>query len=203
MRSLSAAGRPARLRLRSLRSPGFQSRFLVPSRFPRGKVWAGDLKIGALEALRQAGLSHVTGDDRESQVTQLELIRGRQRTHLRLPPGRVICRPTLDAALMDAAKSAGAQVLTGAQATVGRTAQKTARSVTVVRNGREEMLSARVVICADGLSRTSVRHLPECVASVAPNSRVGIGAFLTGDFYVCANGQLTMVLSRHGYVGIS
>jgi flavin-dependent dehydrogenase len=191
------------LTARQLALAGLQTLLVDAKQFPREKVCGGYLNSRALEALRQAGLSHVTGDDRESQVTQLELIRGRQRTHLRLPPGRVICRPTLDAALMDAAKSAGAQVLTGAQATVGRTAQKTARSVTVVRNGREEMLSARVVICADGLSRTSVRHLPECVASVAPNSRVGIGAFLTGDFYVCANGQLTMVLSRHGYVGIS
>jgi flavin-dependent dehydrogenase len=48
-----------------------------------------------------------------------------------------------------------------------------------------------------------VRHLPECAASIATNSRVGIGATVSGDFEVCPFGQLTMVLSRAGYVGIS
>jgi 2-polyprenyl-6-methoxyphenol hydroxylase-like FAD-dependent oxidoreductase len=48
-----------------------------------------------------------------------------------------------------------------------------------------------------------VRHLPEFAASITANSRVGIGAVVTGDFDACALGQLTMVLSRAGYVGIS
>jgi flavin-dependent dehydrogenase len=104
---------------------------------------------------------------------------------------------------MDTAKSAGAKVRTGAQATVEPAVQDAARRITVMRDGQQESLNARVVICADGLSRTSVRHLPECAASIASNSRVGIGAFVTGDFDVCPVGQLTMVLSRHGYVGIS
>jgi flavin-dependent dehydrogenase len=115
----------------------------------------------------------------------------------------VICRTTFDAALMDAAKIAGAKVLTGVQATVDPTVRSSARSITVVRDGRQETLNARVVICADGLSRTSVRHLPECEVSIAPNSRVGIGAVVAGDFDACPAGQLTMVVSRVGYVGIS
>ena len=66
-----------------------------------------------------------------------------------------------------------------------------------------KVLNARVVICADGLSRTSVRHLPEFMVSTAADSRVGIGAVVTGNFDVCPIGQITMVLSHCGYVGIS
>jgi flavin-dependent dehydrogenase len=197
------AGPAGSLAARQLALAGKQTLLVDAKQFPREKVCGGYLNSRALEALRQTGLAHFAEDCRESHVTQLELVRGRQRTRFRLPPGRVICRTTFDAALMDAAKYAGARVLTGAQATVEPTVQNSARSVTVVRDGRQETLSARVVICADGLSRTSVRHLPECVVSIAPNSRVGIGAVVAGDFDACPAGQLTMVLSRHGYVGIS
>jgi flavin-dependent dehydrogenase len=197
------AGPAGSLAARQLALAGLQTLLVDAKQFPREKVCGGYLNSRALESLRQAGLPHATEGDRESEVTQLELIRGRQRTRFRLPPGRAICRTTFDSALMDAAKSAGATVLTGAQATVEPAVQDAARRVTVMRDGRQESRDARVVICADGLSRTSVRHLPECAASIAPHSRVGIGAVVTGDFDACPIGQLTMVLSRHGYVGIS
>jgi flavin-dependent dehydrogenase len=197
------AGPAGSLTARQLALAGLETLLVDAKQFPREKVCGGYLNSRALESLRQAGLSRLAGDDPGSQVTQLELIRGRQRTRFRLPLGRVICRTTFDSALIGAAKRAGVQILTGAQATVEATVQDSTRCVTVVRSGQQESLNARVVICADGLSRTSVRHLPECVASIAANSRVGIGAIITGSFDVCPFGQLTMVLSRVGYVGIS
>jgi menaquinone-9 beta-reductase len=197
------AGPAGSLAARQLALAGLQTLLLDAKQFPREKVCGGYLNSRALEALRQAGLAHLAGGRGESDVTQLELVRGRQRTRFRLPPGRVICRTTFDAALVDAAKSAGAQVLMGAQAAVDATVNSSARSVTVVRDGQQESLSARVVICADGLSRSSVRHVPECAATIAPNSRVGIGAIITGDIDLCPSGQLTMVLTRDAYVGIS
>jgi flavin-dependent dehydrogenase len=197
------AGPAGAFAARQLALAGLQTLLVDAKQFPREKVCGGYLNSRALEVLRQAGLAHLSVDSCESEVTQLELIRGHQRTRFRLPPGRVICRTTFDAALMDAATTAGVTVLTGAQAVVEAALGDAARSVTVVRDGRQESLSARVVICADGLSRTSVRHLPECAASIAPNSRVGIGALVSGDFDVCPVGQLTMVLSRSAYVGIS
>jgi flavin-dependent dehydrogenase len=197
------AGPAGSLAARQLALAGLQTLLVDAKQFPREKVCGGYLNSRSLESLRQAGLAHVAGNDGGSEVTQLELIRGRQRTRFRLPPGRVICRTTFDSALLDGATSAGAKVLTGAQATVDATVNGAGRSVTVVQDGRQESLNARVVICADGLSRTSVRNLAECAASIAPNSRVGIGAVVNGDFDACSIGQLTMVLSRDGYVGIS
>lgn len=197
------AGPGGSLAARQLALAGLQTLLIDAKQFPRVKVCGGYLNSRALEALRQAGLSHVTVVGYESPVSHLEVIRGRQRTRFRLPSGRVICRTTFDAALLDAATCAGAKVLTGAQAVVEPAVQDAARRITVVRDGRQESLNARVVICADGLSRTSVRHLPEFATSIATGSRVGIGAVVTGDFAACPNGQLTMVLSRCGYVGVS
>jgi flavin-dependent dehydrogenase len=197
------AGPAGALAARQCALAGLQTLLIDAKQFPREKVCGGYLNSRALEALRHAGIADLTEDGRESQVTQLELIHGLQRTRFRLPLGRVICRTTFDAALMHAAKSAGARVLTEAHAVVDPAVHDEARSVTVVRDGQLESLNARILICADGLSRTSVRHLPECVASITANSRVGIGAVVTSDFDACPIGQLTMVLSRAGYVGIS
>jgi menaquinone-9 beta-reductase len=197
------AGPAGALAARQFALAGLQTLLIDAKQFPREKVCGGYLNCRAIEMLRQAGLAHVIDYGCASPVSQLELIRGRQRTRFHLPLGRVICRTTFDAALVDAATTAGAKVLLGSQAVVEPVLEVAARRIAVVRDGRQESLSARVVICADGLSRTSVRHLPECAASVAPNSRVGIGAVLSGDFDVCPAGQLTMILSRDGYVGIS
>lgn len=197
------AGPAGALAARHFALAGLQTLLIDAKRFPREKVCGGYLNSRALETLRQAGLAHVTADGRESNVNQLEVIRGRQRTRFRLPSGRVICRAIFDARLMDAAASAGAKMLTGTQAMVEPIVVGSTKRVSIVRDGREGFVSARVVVCADGLSRTSVRHLPECAASVAANSRIGIGAIVTGEFDVCPIGQLTMVLSRAGYVGIS
>jgi flavin-dependent dehydrogenase len=197
------AGPAGALAARQFALAGLKTLLVDAKRFPREKVCGGYLNSRALEALRQAGLALVTTDAREPAVTQLEVIRGRLRTRFRLRPGRVICRRTFDAALIDAAAVAGAKVLTGAQAVVDPAVLGSTRRIIIVRDGGQESFHARVVISADGLSRTSVRHLPECAAFIAPNSRVGIGAIVSGGFQDCPAGQLTMVLSRHGYVGIS
>src|SRR6478609_11073841 len=93
------AGPAGSLAARQLALAGLQTLLVDAKQFPREKVCGGYLNSRSLEALGQAGLAHLGGGGCESQVTGLELIRGRQRTHFRLPPGRVICRTTFDAAL--------------------------------------------------------------------------------------------------------
>ncbi len=197
------AGPAGALAARQFALAGLQTLLVDAKRFPREKVCGGYLNSRALEALRHAGLAHVTAEDTESLVTHLEVIRGRQRTRFQLPAGRVVCRSAFDQALINAAASAGVKIVMGLQALVAPTVVGSTRRVIILRDGEEEYLKARVVVCADGLSRTSVRHLPECAASIAPNSRVGIGAVMSGDFKEFPAGLLTMVLSRSGYVGIS
>lgn len=197
------AGPAGALAARQVALAGLHTLLIDAKRFPRDKVCGGYLNGRALEALRQVRITHLAEEGSDSQVLQLELIRGTQRTRFSLPPGRVICRTAFDTALVESAAAAGAKVLTGGHAVVEPTLRDASRCITVVQNGRRETLNARVVICADGLSRTSVRHLPPFAVSTASDSRVGVGAVVMGDFDVCPIGQITMVLSRCGYVGIS
>jgi len=197
------AGPAGALAARQFANSGLKTLLIDAKQFPREKVCGGYLNNRALEALRLANLTHLIPDSFDSRVTQLELIHGPQRVRFKLPAGRVICRTTFDAALVESANSVGATVLTGAHAVVEPELQDKLRCVTVVLNGRRETIRTPVVICADGISHTSVRQLPEFVVSTAVNSRVGVGAVVTGDFEACPIGQITMVLSRSGYVGIS
>src|SRR6478609_1029595 len=86
------AGPAGSLAARQLALAGLQTLLIDAKQFPREKVCGGYLNSRALNALRQAGLAHVTADGSESEVNRLELIYGRQRARFRLPSGRVTCR---------------------------------------------------------------------------------------------------------------
>jgi flavin-dependent dehydrogenase len=182
---------------------GLKTLLVDAKAFPREKVCGGYLNGRALEVLQRTGLEPLAIDCPQAPVSELELFLGRKKTRLPLPPGCVICRTQFDAHLVESATYAGATFLASTPATVEPTVRDSTRCVTVVRNGRRETLTARVVICADGLSRSSVRHVPEFAASTTPDSRVGIGAVVQGDTESCPLGQITMIVSRHGYVGMS
>ena len=197
------AGPAGGLTARQAARAGLRTLLVDAKRFPRDKVCGGYLNRRALEVLHQTELSHLASDCPEGELDQLELIWGNRKSHFQLPSGRVICRTTFDAALMDSAQRAGVAILTGTSATVDRKLDSDYRRITAVCGDSRECLKARFVICADGLSRTSVRYLPELASITAADSRLGIGAVLTGDFDVCPAGKIKMVLSRYGYVGIS
>ena len=197
------AGPGGALAARQIALAGMQTLLVDAKQFPRDKVCGGYLNGRALAALRQTRLAHAAQDVDQLPVTELELIRGRQVARFPLPAGRVICRTRFDAAVVGAATDAGVTFVAGAPASLEPTMESDWRRVTVVQNGRQVALHARVVICADGLSRTSVRQLPEFATLAAANSRVGIGAVVESDSEICPAGQIKMVLSRRGYVGVS
>ena len=197
------AGPAGTLAARQTARAGLRTLLIDAKVFPRDKVCGGYLNRRALEVLNHVGLAHLTSDRTEDQVNQLEIIYGARRTRFPLPPGRIICRSTFDAALLESARLAGAEILLGAQAAVDPVHHDDFRRVTAVRAGLRHDLNSRFVICADGLARTSVRQLPGFASSTAANSRIGLGAVVTGDIDACPIGQITMVLSRRGYVGIS
>ena len=134
------AGPAGALAARQAALAGLRTLLVDAKQFPREKVCGGYLNGRALDVLRQSRLTHLAADGSEPQVTQLELIRGRQRTRFPLPPSRVICRTTFDAALLESAKSAGAKILLGAQAVVEPTVRDASRCITIVANGRRESL---------------------------------------------------------------
>ncbi len=182
---------------------GLRTLLLEAKPFPREKVCGGYLNPRALDVLRYIGLGHLMGGCPERDVSQLEMIRGNQRTRFDLPHGRIICRSTFDAALVESARIAGATISTGTPATVESGNNDAYRSISASCEGARHNLKSRFVICADGLSRSSVRHISEFASITDVNSRVGIGAVLVGDIDICPVGQITMTVARHGYVGIS
>lgn len=196
------AGPAGALAARLLAIGGLQTLVVDAKVFPREKVCGGYVNERAFKALEGAGLLNRVLDC-STPVKQLEVVRGRQRLLVPLLRGRVTHRAAFDEALLDAAASAGATIITGAQAVVQPAVEGDCRLLTLTRESQRAHIRARVVICADGLPRSSVRVLPEFATAVEPASRVGIGAIVASESSDYEIGQITMVVSRRGYVGIA
>jgi flavin-dependent dehydrogenase len=197
------AGPAGAVAARQFARAGLCTLLIDAKHFPREKVCGGYLNRRALDVLHHTNLLTSVATSVESEVDELDLICGKQRARFALPTGQVVCRTSFDASLVDAAQSSGVSVLLGAHATVEPLTQLGQRTVTLICNGKRESITAKVVVCADGVARTSVRHLPEFAQSTAPDSRVGIGAVVADDSEAHPYRRITMVVSRRGYVGIS
>ena len=193
------AGAPA---ARLLALGGLQTLAVDAKMFPRDKVCGGYVNERALTALERVGLlSRVL--DCSTPVRQLEVVRGRQRLRVPLLRGRLTNRAAFDTTLLDATASAGVTIITGAQAVVQPAMAGDCRILSLTQESERVQVRARVVICADGLARSSVRLLPEFTTAVEPASRVGIGAIVASEAADYEFGKITMVVSRRGYVGIA
>ncbi len=197
------AGPAGALAAREAALAGWTTLLVDAKTFPRPKVCGGYLNFRALAALRRAGLAQVLQRSAASPVQHLQLTCGRQKVHFPLPAGRIVCRSTFDSLLLDEVGNAGALVLTGCPAIVEPTLRDGRRVVVLSQHGRSTAHCARVVVVADGLTRSSVRHLPEFVGSAVAGSRVGVGAVMRADTNVCPRDQIKMIVSRGGYVGMS
>ena len=185
------------LALRNLRT------LLVDTRhFPRYKVCGGCLNERAVDLLRGIGLDGVLEASHARPINQLRLRVGQRETHLALPPGWAISREVFDLEMVHAAERAGATFVDGTHAVVEPKIDRSLRLVAVARNGMREILQARVVVCADGLTRSSLRQLPGMMSTVAANSRIGVGATITSATAV-GHDDIAMTVGRHGYVGIA
>jgi flavin-dependent dehydrogenase len=182
---------------------GLSTLLVEAKTFPRDKVCGGYLNPRAIEVLERAGLMRQVARCFASSVNELELDGGGQRARFHLPAGRVVCRATFDAMLLKAAADSGVMVRTGVQAVVEPVVRGGVRRITVNGNSRRETISARVVVCADGLARTGVRHLPEFASRGTESSRVGIGAVVESAGCQLPAGRLAMVVHPMGYVGVS
>lgn len=197
------AGPAGSLAARQLARTGARTLLVDSKHFPREKVCGGYLNNRAIQVLEQTRLYRELLGDSPPEPQTLEVIAGRQRARFTLPPARIVARPEFDERLLHIARAAGATAITGAQATVEPSRSPESRTVTIVRNNSREFHQACVVVCADGLSRTSIRHLPEFDVTAHPVSRVGIGAVVTDDDDSRQHSQITMVVSPRGYIGIS
>ncbi len=183
---------------------------LVESRtIPRPKVCGGCLNSRAIHILKQIGLGHIVRDLRGETFNGISLRSGMSTTSLSLPPGISVTRHTLDLALLGEAHRAGAIVVTEASAAVQSATNGEMRQIDLRCHDRKISVRSKVVVCADGLLRTSLHALPQMRSSHTANSRVGVGVVVEpGTLQDSLTDRLprhriTMIVERHGYVGLT
>lgn len=181
---------------------GLRTLVVDAKRFPRPKVCGGCLNRRGVAALEAAGLKHVLDASDATTVKSLHWIVGSQRARFALPEMRVVDRSSFDQALVDEAIHAGATFWDGTQACVEPELRNGRRVIAATQPSEQVTIQARVVICADGLSRSSVKRLPEFRSLSAPRSRIGLGATIEYDGPL-AHDEITMVVGRQGYVGLA
>lgn len=182
---------------------GLRTLLVDAKRFPRDKVCGGCLNQRALAALRQAGLEPEVARCDGVPLDRVRVVTRGRAVVLPLPAGQAVWRTVFDVELIQAAIAAGVRFLPETQATVAPAPESDCRHVMAGQQKRHLPLAARVVVVADGLSRSSLKLLPEFKSHIAPGSRIGAGGTLESGGADHPPGQITMAVSRAGYVGLT
>lgn len=222
------AGPAGSLSALRLARAGLATLLVDKARFPRGKVCGCCLNARALAALDAAGLGDLPARLGARPLRDVQLAAGGRSATLRLAGGVSLSRDALDAALMAAARDAGAIVLTSVHAHVphvprvarapGEPGDSTRR---VLLRGAHDAtaaasraastsltgafaIEARVIIAADGLGGRLLHDGAdgEDVASPARDARLGAGATLPRAPGYVPEGRVVMACGRGGYVGL-
>ncbi len=196
------AGPAGALAAHQLATRGLRTLVVDAKRFPRAKVCGGCLNRRGIAALQTAGLQHVLEACDAASVHTLRWIVGNQQARFALPDMRVVDRALFDSVLAQEATRAGATFFDGVQACVEPQLTASGRIVTLTRQTLRVQIVARAVISADGLARSSLKRLTEISTLIVPHSRIGVGATLehASSF---ARDEITMIVGRHGYVGLA
>lgn len=198
------AGPAGSLAAHGLASAGARVLLVDHATFPRPKVCGCCLSSRALDVLRRSGLMPPVMALAPHPYDRLHVAAGRSKTTLRLPAGGAVSRDRLDAALVQAAVSAGARFAPGMRATLGAPTG-TARLATLhleAADGRHTTtIVCRVVIAAAGLgSGFAVRELGG--ERVSSYSRVGAHAVLADRLVApWSDRAINMAIGPGGYVG--
>ena len=167
----------------------------------RWKVCGACLNPFSLSVLSRAGLGDVPQRCGAVTIRTMRLaVRGRQ-ADISLPGWKVLSRERFDAALVEAAVQAGAGFLPRTLAALGP-AHPDSRTVILRQEGREERVSARLVLAADGLGgRLLAGEQGWQVVSEAA-SRVGAGVIAEQGPEFYREGVIYMAYGSGGYVGL-
>jgi flavin-dependent dehydrogenase len=197
------AGPAGALAARQASQSGLAALLIEAKRWPRDKVCGGCLNGRALALLERSGLTKELEGCGGAAVDRLCLVVGSRTTEFALPRGMAVSRALLDRKLVDAAVRAGATFLAETAAVVDAEVADGCRHVALRSGGKHEQVEAGVIIAADGLTRASLKLLPECASRISTDSRVGVGAILEDSGAECLGGRIVMVVSHRGYVGLT
>ncbi len=177
--------------------------------FPRPKVCGGCLNPRALRVLAAVGLQGLVDELQGEPIRSMSLQSGGCSAEMSLPTGLSVTRHRLDMALLQAASDAGVSVAMETSAIVDPDTRDGLRSLHLHSQGKSLSVRARVVVCADGLLRSSLRSLPEMEPHPSPSARMGVGIVLSRDQLSAAvadqfpRERITMIVGLGGYVGLA
>ncbi len=197
--AIVGAGPAGSIAARSLAGSGRSVLLIDRARFPRPKVCGCCLNPRALDALTRAGLGELPTRLGAVPLGSFELGANGRRAVLRHDLGVALSRDAMDLALIDAARDAGATVLTETTASlVG------ARTLRLDAGGTERFASASSIIAANGLADSFREHVagePERLV-FEPESRIGAGAVAPRIPRGYEPGRIYMASGIRGYVGL-
>ena len=198
------AGPAGALAAHGLASRGVRVLLVEQRHYPRWKVCGACLSPQALAVLEAAGLAELVAAEGGIHLQQLHLGVAGLVSPIALGGGRVLSRSRLDLALLQAAKAAGATVLTGTRANLGAPAAglEPWREVVLQMGSTRRSVSAKVVLLAAGLTHRALGGEAEINTKIEPHSRMGAGCVLPGEAAALAPGVLQMAVGRGGYVGL-
>lgn len=178
------AGPAGSIAARELARRGDRVLLVDRASFPRCKVCGCCLNGSALAALRRLGLDSIA--ERGLPLQNMRLSAGAASARFKLNGGIALARTELDQALVNEARSAGAEFRDGVTAKVE---SRTGQAVHIRLN--DSFIRAKIAVLATGLS-----------GDVRPGSRIGGGTVLhdAPEFY--EPGTIFMATGSGGYVGL-
>ncbi len=198
---IAGAGPAGSMAAVELAQAGCEVLLIDRSRFPRQKVCGCCLNLAGISIL---GNARVDLPGRIPNLQGLDSVvfevQGRS-TSLRLPGGYAISRGLLDSVLAERASDVGAVFLDGTQGRLMSNRDECCR-VKLTSGGREAIVEARVVLCADGLQGTFLNQFPEFEPIIGGSSRLGLSTIIESDSVTQPGpGLIRMAVGRAGYVG--
>ncbi len=188
---------------------GLKTALVESKAFPREKVCGGCLNQRAQASLERLGVMDDLLAAGAVKLNRLDLRILKTVGCWSIPTLLSIRRSTLDQILIKHAVRAGATLFSETQAKVvfdeSRHANPTQRQVVLRRGTESTLIHSRIVIVADGLTRSSLRDDSHFQSKIEVDSRVGVQAFLDPNDiqYDLAHGTLRMCVANGGYVGLS
>jgi flavin-dependent dehydrogenase len=160
----------------------------------------------ALAVLKSVGLESLTESLGGVSLNQFDVRSGGRGVRVALPGGVAVSRLRFDAALVEAAISAGVSFLPETSAALSEITGSGPAECRAVRlrqgDGSPVVTPARVVMAADGLGHTSLREHAEFSSAVAAGARIGLGGQVADYPAEYAPGTIFMAVGRQGYVGL-
>ncbi len=191
------AGPAGSVAARELARRGRSVLLVDQAQFPRTKVCGSCLNGYAIAALDQIGLGSLPVQLGAVPLRRVTLTAGGRRADIPFSDGVSLSRTALDAALIEAAVTSGAEFLPGVRATM-EDGTGDVRRITLKSADESIETEAKVVIIADGLNGRTAPH----TSTVDSKARLGAGTNLPQAPANLPHGQLIMAGAKHGYVGL-